>query len=144
MTELARQLQPDGSERVRILLDTPALIEKYGAHCFKLGDETEYTDYSGVKVLPVDHNSPLALAEREEKRIKAAPAPLTDDVITLRLEVSMLRRFYEQWEALHAVPKERDARSAVGKENAKRAEAAASALLETAHAIRAFRGGLNG
>jgi hypothetical protein len=46
-------------------------------------------------------------------------------------ELLMLRSFYEAWEALHAIPNDRLHRN--------KAEHAAQALVDAAHALRAFK-----
>jgi hypothetical protein len=74
----------------------------------------------------------FAAMERQEALTKAAETA-KNGATSLRMETDMLRRFFDCWEALHAIPND-------GKHKAK-SEQAAQLLVDTAHAIRAFRAG---
>jgi hypothetical protein len=130
--EVKREKLPGGAERVTVRLDTQALVEKYGLHVFKIGDETTYMDYSNVSVENLAPEPSVLLAEKMEKKMNGSTYK-DGGADALRMECDMLRRFFDCWENLHAIPNEH--------KNKHKSEQAAQLLVDTAYAIRAFRAG---
>jgi hypothetical protein len=76
----------------------------------------------------VDADQAFKVIEQMEAQ---SPGKLEDEARAIRMELGMLRRFFDCWEALHAIPND--------KEHRRKSEQAAQLLVDTAHAVRRFR-----